>query len=150
MVATGRCGAVVSGVLETDRQSQPRLELDRYLTNGSAQNTYPIVLGTTLLGDPITLEKLNHAGSSSRNSTRLPNPIQTEVLSVERVYVGAHLPEASDRTFRHASLDLTDLLIWPGESGLDEEISRRTRIFRLRWRERHSIGWGDRKKDPIP
>lgn len=119
--------AAVSGVLETDRQAPPRLELDRYLTNGHADNAYPIVLGTTLPGDPITLEALQHAGSSSRSSTRLPKPVETEVLSAERAYVGAHLPEPSDRTFRRASLELTDLLTWAGESGLDEMLARNIR-----------------------
>ncbi len=110
----------VAGTLDTARTGQIRLELLALLTDGHPFNRYPVVLGTTADGVPVTLEDLQQIGRTSRSSTKLDEPVELETLTPRYAYLGAHLQSQGDRTFKRAVVDLTDLLVWAGDSGIDE------------------------------
>jgi hypothetical protein len=131
----GRARAKVAGELETSQHSAPRLELGhllgrppdsvpiaigRLLSGELSDTTYPVILGTTIEGEPITLVSAQQLSRPTVVSRLLSRPIQREILSADWAYAGAHLPHESDRTFRDATLELTDLLIWAGATGLGE------------------------------
>lgn len=114
----------IAGELSIEHHGQPRLELVHLLTDGHSENRYEIVLGTTLGGEPITLESLWQSGRNSHFSNRLSESIERETLTADWGYRGAHLETADDRTFQDATIDLSDLLIWAGASGFDEDWDR--------------------------
>ena len=96
------------------------IALGHLLSGDLSDATYPTILGTTLEGEPITLVSAQQVGRPTVVSRLLSKPAQREILSADWAYAGAHLPKESDRTFRDATLELTDLLIWAGVTGLDE------------------------------
>ena len=129
----------VAGELETSQHLAPRLELGhllgrppdpgpiaigRLLSGDLADTTYPVILGATREGEPVTLVSAQVLSRPTVVSRRLRRPIQREILSADWAYAGAHLPHESDRTFRDATLELTDLLIWAGATGFDERYER--------------------------
>jgi hypothetical protein len=73
----------VAGELEIEHHSSPRLELARFLSDGNPNNRYPVILGTTLQGEPVTLESLWQIGRPWVSSTRLAEPIRREILTAD-------------------------------------------------------------------
>ncbi|HSW43455.1 MAG TPA: HEPN domain-containing protein [Patescibacteria group bacterium] len=110
----------VAGTLLTDVSGPLRLDLMDLLTDGHPDNRYPVVLGTTADGTPVTLENLQQLGRSGRVSRLLEKSVETEVLMAGAAYTGGHLPEASDRLFKRGVVDFTDLFEWAGYSGLED------------------------------
>lgn len=121
----------VAGEIEIEHHGSPRLELARFLADGDPDRRYDVVLGTTLAGEPITLEGLRQVGRPSVYSRRLPEPIQREILTSDWAYVGAHLEDPGARTFREATIELSDLMTWAGPSGFDEQLGRNVRDITL-------------------
>ena len=107
----------IAGTLRTESTGPIRLELLDLLTNGHSSNRYPVVLGTTADGLPVTLEDLQQIERHSRSSRKLQEPVELETLTPRIAFLGAHLPSEEDRTFKSAVIDLTDLLLWAGPSG---------------------------------
>ncbi len=111
----------IAGSLDTSGDGPIRLELLDLLTDGYGHNRYDVVLGTTADGLPVTLESLQQIGRSGHSSRRLETPVDTEVLMPRVAYLGAHLATTESRTFKRAVVDLTDLIVWAGDSGIAEE-----------------------------
>jgi hypothetical protein len=114
----------VAGDLEIAHHDAPRLELAHYLSDGHPENRYDVVLGVTLKGEPVTLQGARQIGTGSVSSRLLPEPITSEILSIDWGYVGAHLASPEDRAFSDATIELTDLLTWGGVSGWDQQLTR--------------------------
>lgn len=83
-----------------------------------------MVLGTSIEGEILTLERLSSLGTWTFSSRKLGGSFEREALSPEIVYVGAHLPRAADRRFKSAVIDFSDLMTWAGRSGLQDEFGR--------------------------
>src|SRR5258708_2109721 len=111
------------GELRIDQHSAPRLDLEHVIADGDPDRSYPIVLGTTSKGEPVTLESAQQFGSSSVFSNRIGETIKREVLLADWAYLGAHFPDSDARRFDDARVELTDLLVWAGQSGLHEQLA---------------------------
>lgn len=117
-------GQPVAGELRLDGEGPARLELHERLTVGAAElDELGIVLGTSLEGDLLTLQRVWSLGTSSHSSRKFGATLEREVLSPQVVYVGAHLPGEEERRFRHAIIDLLDLAAWAGPSGLSDDLA---------------------------
>jgi len=115
-------GSKVAGDLEVEHHESPRLDLSRFIGDGHPDARHDAVLGTTLAGLPMTLEALWQIERPLVYSNRLPEPIQREVLTAEWGYRGAHLETPAERTFSSATIELSDLLVWSGTTGITEEL----------------------------
>lgn len=70
---------------------------------------YPIILGRTSSGRPITLED---SSSSRRQMSMLSGETLNEEISSTEIFVGAHLPEGSKSLCRHLSMNFEHLSNW--------------------------------------
>lgn len=57
--------------------------------------------------------------ASERSKSARHRSLDTEVLTPRVAYLRAHLATTESRTFRRAVVDLTDLIVWAGDSGID-------------------------------
>jgi ApeA-like protein/HEPN superfamily Apea-like protein len=111
----------VAGTLRLGASGDARLELIGLLTNGHPENRYPVVLGITGDGIPVTLEGLQQVGRSGRSSRFLDKPVDTEVLGAAVAYSGAHLETPAERTFDRAYVGFQDLPEWAGDWPLKDQ-----------------------------
>ena len=98
-----------------------RLDLVGVLGSDDPYEKLDVVLGTTIDGEPITLESVQRGGRRTVSSIRLPATVISETLHLQFGYVGGHLPSPDQRTFATAILGLDDLAGWMGTRPFEED-----------------------------
>ncbi len=105
-------GRTVGGRLTFAPAEGLRLDLIGVLGGGRPGVRHDIVLGTTVDGEPITLESAAQGGRREVSSVWLPAPVVAEVLLPQHAYIGAHLPLPDQRRFASGIIELDDLADW--------------------------------------
>lgn len=132
----------VAGELRLDADGPARLELHERLTRDPASlQELGIVLGTSLQGEALTLDRVLSLGVSSVSSRKIGGVLEREVLSPQIVYVGAHLSGVGSRQFNTAVVDFIDLMTWAGPTGLQDELGRSLEevVVRLKLPEKRTV-----------
>ena len=102
-----------------------RLDLVGVLGGDDPYEEHEIVLGTTVDGEPITLESAQQGGRRTVSSRWLPAAVTSHTLRPRIGYLGGHLPSPGQRTFAAAVLEIDDLAgwveSWPFKDGFGPE-----------------------------
>jgi hypothetical protein len=115
----------VGGQLSFTPADGLRLDLVGVLGGDDPYEEHKIVLGTSVDGEPITLESAQQGGRRTVSSVWLPAPVTSHTLRPRIGYLGGHLPSPDQRTFAAAILEIDDLAgwveSWPFRDGLGPE-----------------------------
>jgi hypothetical protein len=133
----------VAGTLTYDGARFPELDLMEALTDARADIDGVVVLGLTGKAEPVTVE-VDFETNRPMTNTALGHSVVRQTLALRRAYVGAHLPDESDREFRRISVTFSDLLPWTGWPGPEDDWA--DGVHSIRYREPTEINarasWG--------
>jgi hypothetical protein len=133
----------VAGTLIYEGERFPELDLMEALTDARAAIDGAIVLGLTGNAEPVTVEVDFETNRQTAN-TRLGHSVVRQTVALRRAYLGAHLPDESDREFRRITVSFSDVLPWTGWHGPEDDWA--DGVHSIRYTEptelRAKVPWG--------